>query len=125
MAELEIRLSDVEKRQDTFETTVRAYIESQKQRDEDFRAEMRDFKTEMREFKTEMRDRDNQRAAEIREIRQSQEAMRKDMYALVDRMDQKIDGIGKFVQNLTVAAIVGIGAAVVGIGAVTVAIVMK
>ena len=111
MAELEIRLSDVEKRQDTFETTVRAYIESQKQRDEDFRAEMRD--------------RDNQRAAEIREIRQSQEAMRKDMYALVDRMDQKIDGIGKFVQNLTVAAIVGIGAAVVGIGAVTVAIVMK
>ena len=111
MAELEIRLNNVEKRQDTFETTVRAYIESQKQRDEDFRAEMRD--------------RDNQRAAEIREIRQNQETMRKDMYSVVDRMDQKIDGIGKFVQNLTIAAMVGIGAAVVGIGAMTFAVVTK
>ena len=107
MAELENRVNALEIKTTTIESKVDAFIQ------------------EMRDFKTEMRDRDNQRAAEIREIRQSQEAMRKDMYALVDRMDQKIDGIGKFVQNLTVAAIVGIGAAVVGIGAVTVAIVMK
>ena len=107
MAELENRVNALEIKTITIEAKVDAFIQ------------------EMRDFKTEMRDRDNQRAAEIREIRQSQEAMRKDMYALVDRMEQKIDGIGKFVQNLTVAAIVGIGTAVVGIGAVTVAIVMK
>ena len=110
MAELELRLNDVEKRQDTFEATVRAYIESQKQRDEDFRAEMRD--------------RDNQRAAEIREIRQNQETMRKDMYSVVDRMDQKIDGIGKFVQKLIIAAVIGIGAIVIEIGAIMVAIIV-
>ena len=111
MTEVEVRLGNVERRQDTFEATVRAYMEAQKQRDDDFRAEMRD--------------RDNQRAAEIREIRQSQEAMRKDMYAVVDRMDQKIDGIGKFVQNLTIATMVGIGAVVVGVVAIAVAVIVK
>ncbi len=118
MTEVDVRLGNIERRQDTFEATVRSYMEAQKQRDEDFRAEMRDFKTEMR-------DRDNQRAAEIREIRQSQEAMRKDMYAVVDRMDQKIDGIGKFVQNLTIATMVGIGAVVVGVVAIAVAVIVK
>ena len=116
MAELEIRLSDVEKRQDTFEATVRAYMESQKQRDEDFRTEMRDFKTEMR-------DRDNQRAAEIRELRQSQDAQIREIDRKFERMDQKIDGIGKFVQNLTIAAMVGIGAVVVGNIAIAVAVI--
>ena len=33
--------------------------------------EMKDFKDEMRDFKNEMRDRDNQRAAEISEMRQA------------------------------------------------------
>ena len=107
MAELENRVNALEIKTTTIESKVDAFIQ------------------EMRDFKTEMRDRDNQRAAEIREIRQSQEAMRKDMYAVVDRMDQKIDGIGKFVQNLTIAAMVGIGAAVVGIGAMTFAVVTK
>ena len=116
MAELEIRLSDVEKRQDTFEATVRAYMESQKQRDEDFRTEMRDFKTEMR-------DRDNQRVAEIRELRQSQDAQIREIDRKFERMDQKIDGIGKFVQNLTIAAMVGIGAVVVGNIAIAVAVI--
>ena len=107
MAELENRVNALEIKTTTIESKVDAFIQ------------------EMRDFKTEIRDRDNQRAAEIREIRQSQEAMRKDMYSVVDRMDQKIDGIGKFVQNLTIAAMVGIGAAVVGIGAMTFAVVTK
>ena len=66
MAELENRVNALEIKTITIEAKVDAFIQ------------------EMRDFKTEMRDRDNQRAAEIREIRQSQEAMRKDMYALVD-----------------------------------------
>ena len=48
------------------------------------------FMQEMRDFKTEIRDRDNQRAADIREIRTS------------------IDGMGKHVRNLSVAAIIGV-----------------
>ena len=107
MAELESKVNVLEIKTNTIESKVDAFIQ------------------EMRDFKTEMRDRDNQRAAEIREIRQSQEAMRKDMYAVVDRMDQKIDGIGKFVQNLTIATMVGIGAVVVGVVAIAVAVIVK
>ena len=67
-------------------------------------------------FMTEMRDRDNQRAAEIMELRQ-------DMKTMQANLDAKIDGIGKHVQNLTVAAIVGIGTAVVGVATIAVTVV--
>jgi len=73
------------------------------------------FIQEMRDFKTEMRDRDSQRAKEIMEIRQ-------DMKTMQAQLDTKIDGIGKHVQNLTVAAMVGIGTAVIGIGAIAVTV---
>ena len=66
-------------------------------------------------FMTEMRDRDNQRAAEIRELRQ-------DMKTMQANLDAKIDGISKHVQNLTVAAMVGMGTAVIGIGAIAVTV---
>lgn len=46
----------------------------------------------------EMRDRDNQRADDIREIRSS------------------IDGMGKQIQNLTIAAVVGFGAIALAVG---------
>ena len=60
------------------------------------------FVEEMRDFKTEMRDRDNQRAAEIMEIRQ-------DMKTMQASLDAKIDGIGFHVRNLSVATIIGVG----------------
>ena len=50
------------------------------------------FIDEMRDFKNEMRDRDNQRHAEIAEIRNS------------------IDSMGKHVRNLAITAMIGIGA---------------
>lgn len=100
MSDLESRVNVLEIKTNTIETKIDAFIQ-------------------------EMRDRDNQRAAEIREIRQNQESMRKDMYTVVDRMDQKIDGIGKFVQNLTIATMVGIGAVVVGVVAIAVAVIVK
>ena len=59
------------------------------------------FMEEMRDFKTEMRDRDNQRAKEIIELRQ-------DMKDMQNRLDAKIDGMGKHVRNLSVATIIGV-----------------
>ena len=55
-----------------------------------------------------IRDRDNQRATEIMEIRQ-------DMRNMQASLDTKIDGIGKHVQNLTVAAMVGVGTSVIAV----------
>ncbi|MBQ6005323.1 MAG: hypothetical protein IJL14_03635 [Selenomonadaceae bacterium] len=49
----------------------------------------------------EMRDRDNQRAAEIIELRQKQEADMKEIRL-------SIDGMGKHVRNLSVATIIGV-----------------
>ena len=75
------------------------------------------FMQEMRDFKNEMRDRDNQRAAEIMEMRQKHDADMKDMqknfYAKMDAMDAKIDGIGNHVRNLSITAMAAIGAIVI------------
>jgi len=98
MTEQEKQLNQVEARVSNLETKFEAFMD------------------EMRDFKTEMRDRDNQRAAEIRELRQ-------DMKTMQANLDAKIDGIGKHVQNLTVAAIVGIGTAVVGVATIAVTVV--
>ncbi len=77
------------------------------------------FMQEMRDFKTEMRDRDNQRAAEIRELRQKQDADMKEInqrfYAKFDAMDAKIDNIGNNVRSLTITAMVGVGASVIAV----------
>ncbi len=82
------------------------------------------FMQEMRDFKNEMRDRDNQRAAEIMELRQRQDAaqakhdadmkdMQKNFYAKMDAMDAKIDNIGNHVRNLSITAMGAIGAIVI------------
>lgn len=108
MADLENRVSNLETKVSVIETKVDTFIQ------------------EMRDFKTEMRDRDNQRAAEIaalrktheadmKEIRTKQEADMKEIRASIDSVNNKIDGMGKHVRNLAVAAIVGIGAIVVAV----------
>ena len=111
MTELEVKVNDIEKRQYAFEAKIDEYIKSSKQ-------EMADFKAEMKDFKTEMRDRDNQRHAEIMALQQKTDAK-------FEQLGNKIDGVGKFVQNLTVAAMVGIGAVVIGSAAIVVAVIMK
>ena len=65
-------------------------------------AKFNSFMQEMRDFKTEMRDRDNQRAEDIREIRAS-----------VSNIQNRIDDMGKHVRNLSLTAMVAIGAMVV------------
>ena len=64
---------------------------------------------ELREFKTEMRDRDNQRANEIRELRQKQDSDIKEIRA-------SIDGMGKHVRNLSVATMAAVGGMFVAVG---------
>lgn len=81
----------------------------------------------------EMRDRDNQRAHEISEMRQKHEADMREMNkkhdalnekldakydALNEKIDSKFDKLSSQIQNLTIAAIVGIGAIVLGGGAI-------
>ena len=53
-------------------------------------------------FMQEMRDRDNQRAAEIMELRQKQDSDRKEL-------DAKLDRLGDKIQNMVIAAVVGVG----------------
>ena len=90
----EKRINAVESRVSNIETKIDMFMRAQ---DEKFN----NFMQEMRDFKTEMRDRDNQRAAEIMELRQ-------DMKNMQASLDSKIDGMGKHVRNLSVATIIGV-----------------
>lgn len=67
-------------------------------------------------FIGEMRDRDNQRATEIVELRQRQDADRKAIQARQDAdrkaLEEKIDRLGDKIQNMLIAAFVGFGAIV-------------
>lgn len=94
MTDLEIKVDRLDDR-----------VSSLEQRVTETTANVNSLIRELKDFKTEIRDRDNQRAEDIREIRAS------------------IDGMGKHVRNLTVAAMVGIGASVMGIGAIAVTVI--
>ena len=116
MTDLELKVDKLDER-----------VSSLEQRVTETTANVNSLIRELKDFKDEMRDRDNQRAKEIMEMRQKHDADMKEInqrfYSKMDAMDAKIDGIGKHVQNLTVAAIVGIGAAVAGIGAIAVTVI--
>ena len=110
--------------------------------------------TKLDMFITESREARQRQDADIRELRQKQEAaqikhdadiqkiherqeaaqakhdadmreMQKNIYAKMDNMDAKIEGIGNHVRNITIAAMVGIGAAVTGVAAMVVAVFLK
>ena len=66
-------------------------------------------------FIGEMRDRDNQRAAEIQELRQKHDT---DIKAINEKIESKFDKLSNQIQSLTIAAVVGIGAIVIGGGAI-------
>ena len=92
------------------------------------------FIQEMRDFKTEMRDRDNQRAAEIAALRAesiaSDKAIRAEMAENNRKMTEEVSaiktemkGLDKYFHNLTIAAMVGIGALALSGGAIAVAVI--
>lgn len=61
----------------------------------------------------EMRDRDNQRAEDIRELRQKQDADMKEIRTSISNMQNSISDMGKHVRNLSLTAMAAIGAMVV------------
>ena len=67
------------------------------------------FIQEMRDFKIEMRDKDNQRHAEIAELRQKHNLEMKEMN---EKIDSKFDKLSSQIQNMAIAAVVGVGAIV-------------
>lgn len=84
--------------QDVVNTQLNAKIDIQNTKIDAFIEEMRDFKNEMRE-------QNQMRAVEISEIRNS------------------INSMGNHVRNLTIAAMVGIGAMALSGGAIAVAVI--
>lgn len=90
-----------------------------------FVQEMHDFKDEMRDFRKEMRDRDNQRAAEISELRQKQETDMREIRSSIEKVNDKIDGMEKHVRNLTTTAIIGIGAMAILVVGFVISIALK
>ena len=82
--------------------------------------------TKLDMFITESREARQRQDADIRELRQRQDAaqakhdadmkeMQKNIYAKMDNMDAKIDGMGKHVRNMSIVTIVGIAAMVVAV----------
>ena len=105
-------------RVDTIEVKIDAFIRS------------------LEDFKAEMRDRDNQRAAETAALRAEMIEKDKAIHAEMAESNKKIaeeisgiktelKGLDKYFHNLTITAMVGVGAAVIGIGVMVVGLLIK
>ena len=83
------------------------------------------FVEEMRDFKQEMRDRDNQRAEEIRELRQRQDAAQAKHDADMKEMNAKIEAnfqtFTKQLHSNFVQTLIGVGAIMAAIGGLLIA----
>ena len=73
----------------------------------------------------EFRDRDNQRHAEIAELRNSIKEIYQATDAKVSKIESKIDSMGNHIRNLAIAAMVGIIAAGAGIAAMVISALTK
>lgn len=94
-------LHDLDKRQVSFETFVKAYIESNNQR----MAQLDDHMAKMEQ-------RMNERMEDL--DRRTNERMDK-MDQHIDKVEANLEGINKSFHNVTLAAIVGIGAIVISV----------
>ena len=70
---------------------------------------------EFRDFKQEMRDRDNRRATENEEIRNSIKEIYQTTDAKVSKIESKLDNVTNHIQILTVTAMAGIVAIAVAV----------
>ena len=92
------------------ETKFEMFMQSMKETTDNLKSEMQDFKNEMRQ-------QNEMRAAEIKETRDSI----KEIYqaqatdAKVSKIESKIDSLSKHIQNMAVAAVVGVGAVVAAV----------
>ena len=109
--------------QETINNELQMKIALQDAKFNHFMEEMQSFKQEMKDFKTEMRDRDNQRHAEIAELRNDIKEINKSTDAKISEIRNSIDSMGKHVRNLAITAMTGIIAATIGIAAMVVTVI--
>ena len=104
------------------ETKFEMFMQSVKETTENLKSEMKDFKAEMR-------DRDNRRAAENEEIRQSIKEIYQTTDAKITDIKNTIDSTNKHIQNFSIAAFVGVGAmaitSIIGVATMVYSIVNK
>ena len=112
-------------RVDTIEVKIDAFIQSL----EDFKAEMRDRDNqraaETAALRAEMVERDNQRAAETAALRAEMVELDKKRADDIKEIRAELKGFDKYFHNLTITAMVGVGAAVIGIGVMVVGLLLK
>ena len=73
------------------------------------------FMNSLQDFKNEMRQQNEMRAAEIKETRDSIKEIYQTTDAKVSKIESKIDALSKHIQNMAIAAVVGVGAIVAGV----------
>ena len=122
MADLEKRVSDLERNVDRVIMKVDLFIEesreARRRQDAEMRAAREKHDADMREMR-------EKHDADIREMRQDMKEMQTRFYAKMDNMDAKIDNIGNHVRNITIATMVGIGAAVTVVAAMVITALLK
>ncbi|MBR6012868.1 MAG: hypothetical protein IK062_03675 [Selenomonadaceae bacterium] len=94
MAEIEDRVTKLEEKYSNLHTVVNVLA-----------AKVDAVSNKVDNLISEMRDRDNQRAEEIREIRQKNDALN-------TKIDEKFEKILTQIQNMAIATVVGVGAIV-------------
>ena len=97
---MERRMNEIERRQDNLETKFTMFMD-------------------------EMRAMGARHDAELRELRERREEDRRESDAKFEQMNEKMDGITKHIQNLTVAIAVGRGGITVAVIAFVGAFIMK
>lgn len=85
------------------------------------------FIDEVRDFKTEVREQNKMRADEIREMQRKHDADIRDLNKKIsetnEKIDSKFDKLSSQIQNIAVAAVIGVGAIVCAVVSVVVSIV--
>ena len=94
MTDIEERVVNIDKRQESFETFVKAYIQKTDER-------MARQEEDMKAFQA-------KHDADMKKIDEKFDKIDEKF----DQVNAKIDGLGKFVQSLTITAMVGVGASV-------------
>ncbi|MBR1730290.1 MAG: hypothetical protein IJ728_12300 [Selenomonadaceae bacterium] len=94
MTELETKVNKIESDQQSFEATVRMYMQK--------------MDSEMQDLRNEMRDRDNQRHAEIMKLDQKFDER-------ITTLDKRFDELTKHIQTLVSTTAVGVGGVAVAL----------
>ena len=109
------RISNLDTKFEMFMQSIDRSLAEMRERDK-IRAE------EMKDFKNEMRTQNLLRAKEISELNKKHE---NDMKEVNARIESKFDKLSGQVQNIVIAAVVGVGAVVVGVVSFVVSVINK